>query len=203
MRQAITLLALASAVAAFGCKPAIQKPNAVSHDLPEPVELRVPPAELQDIRRKAAVRFLEHAAQTMAGFFGDPLLAAAQIPPARSRLAGEHFRDDLAPLSLFGAHGLDANGVPYVDLFVLNEHRESTAIWLFIQPLSGEVRGVRIALPLKCKGAEYILAHHILIEPTAWTVLEQETDRDDSGVLKLTASSHSKVAESPRPRRTA
>jgi hypothetical protein len=188
-------LALAATLVAGGCKKSVTPTRAPApgRDLPECAEARVPAEELREIRRKGAAAFLDRAADTAAGLFGEPLLAAAQVHSAQYRLAEENFRDDRTPLALFGTYGLNGDRVPYVDVIILNEHRETAALWLFAQSASGEVRRVRIAMPVDCKDPEYVLPQHLLIEAATWSELDQGRGDAAGGPVRLTASPFRRV----------
>ena len=143
----------------------------------------------RDISSRRKIRFLDEDLRSAVAYFQQEPLGTANIEAALKRLSQSMYRDrDRTPLSIFGSYGLDGNDAPYMNVLALNEHRETSALWLLFHREEGEKLMVRITLPLDEKEVEMVLQHFLNIEPVSWQEFLVDSKQQQSTVIEVTAT---------------
>ena len=140
--------------------------------------------EYQEALLEVAHKHLEEMAEPLAAFYNEWTVIAGNYRTASVRLQKGRYREDRAPLALFGSHGLGPQGQQYVDLTVLNEHRETSALWLMIHRRDFPLLRVRIAFNIHEKEPSLLRPHWFDVVPQSWDALDA-ADRVAADVLEV------------------
>ena len=197
LHRGLAAIAVTLAVAGFsGCgrsEGPCSRPS--REDLPEPGVL-VGAAEWREAGIRAARKYLDDAIRPTLSYFQQEPLGNANIEAATRRLSASMYREDRTPLSLCGSYGFDAGGIPYLNVIVLNEHRETSAIWLFVHCEATSLT-VRIALPLRTKDAEIVLPQFLNIQHVSWDEFRKDSEEDSDHVVQVNVTDDSFVRLPP------
>lgn len=140
--------------------------------------------EYQEALLEVAHKHLEEMAEPLAAYYDEWTLITGNWLAASTRLQKQRYREDRAPLALFGSHGLDPEGQQYVNLTVLNEHRETSALWLMIHRRDFPLLRVRVAFNIHEKAPGLMRPHWFTIVPQSWDGLDA-AERVASDVLEV------------------
>ena len=153
----------------------------------------------RDCLVRSSKSFLDEAIRSTLTHFGQRPLGTAHIEAGLRRLSPSMYREDRTPLSLFGTYGHVGNGTPYVNVVVLNEHRETAALWLlFSRDDGGDEATIRISLPLHEKEVEIALQHFFRIQHVSWQELRGDSPQDQDRTIIQVSATADRTVRLPR-----